>query len=48
MIPREDDFYLKNGKKLPNSSKNPNRILPTVNQIKIALITNQTDFALRY
>ncbi len=44
MIPGEDDFYLKNGKKLPNSSKNPNRILPTVNKIKVFIYGNDTDF----
>jgi hypothetical protein len=36
MIPGEDDYYVKNGKKLPNSSINKNRQLPTLGKIKVS------------
>jgi hypothetical protein len=36
MQPSENDFYYKNGRKLPNSSKNRNRLAPTVDKLKIS------------
>ena len=36
MIPTEDDYYVKDGKRIPNWSKNRNRKPPTVKKIKTA------------
>ena len=35
-MPGPEDFYQKNGKDLPNSSKNKNRKMPTANTIRFA------------
>lgn len=38
MIPTFADYYIKAGKKLPNSSKNKNRQIPTVEKIKTSTV----------
>lgn len=36
MIPTDDDFYFKDGKKIPNVSKNKNREPTSVAKIKLS------------